>query len=244
MRQNLLLVTASLLALVATAPASAADLGAPVYNKAPMMMPGLYDWSGLYVGINGGGGSSHNCWNYLYDPPSSIAEGCHNATGATFGGQIGYRWQASNWVFGLEGQGNWADFSGGNISQYWVDYDNNSKINSFGLITGQIGYAWNNVLLYVKGGAAVVGSNLDMRYSGYQIASASTTQWGGTIGTGLEIGFAPNWSIGFEYNHLFMGDRDTSLLESGRYVTKTDRISQDIDMALVRLNYKFGGSGY
>ena len=153
-------------------------------------------------------------------------------------------------MFGIEGQGNWADFSGGNISQYynrdigWSDTDNHSKVNSFGLITGQVGYAWNNVLLYVKGGAAVVSSKLDWRISDNNVASASATQWGSTIGTGLEIGFAPNWSIGVEYNHIFMGDRDTNPRWVGGAIAKTDRISQDIDMALVRLNYKFGGPGY
>ena len=33
------------------------------------------------------------------------------------------------------------------------------------------------------------------------------TRWGGTIGVGLEYAFAPNWSVGVEYNHLFMQDR-------------------------------------
>lgn len=38
----------------------------------------------------------------------ATAEGCHDANGATVGGQVGYRWQASAWVFGLEAQGNWS----------------------------------------------------------------------------------------------------------------------------------------
>ncbi|MHC2279511.1 hypothetical protein ACVME8_006154 [Bradyrhizobium diazoefficiens] len=71
-------------------------------------------------------------------------------------------------MFGLEGQGNWADFSGDNISLLFpgsalVTGDRNrSRIDSFGLITGQVGYAWNSVLLYVKGGAAVVGDKFDI----------------------------------------------------------------------------------
>ncbi|MHC2372084.1 hypothetical protein ACVIQT_006732 [Bradyrhizobium diazoefficiens] len=69
-------------------------------------------------------------------------------------------------MFGLEGQGNWADFSGDNISLLFpgsalVTGDRNrSRIDSFGLITGQVGYAWNSVLLYVKGGAAVSAISL------------------------------------------------------------------------------------
>ena len=37
--------------------------------------------------------------------PAVPREGCHNATGALAGGQVGYRWQTTNWVFGLEAQG-------------------------------------------------------------------------------------------------------------------------------------------
>ena len=76
------------------------------------MIAAIYDWSGFYIGINGGWGSSHKCWD-LRNRGSVIvprrAEGCHDATGGTAGGQIGYRWQSGTWVFGLEAQGNWAD---------------------------------------------------------------------------------------------------------------------------------------
>ena len=84
------------------------------------------------------------------------AEGCHDATGGIVGGQIGYRWQAGTWVFGLEAQGDWADFSGRNTSLAVSAFTATTpSIDAFGLFTGQIGYAWNNALLYVKGGAAV-----------------------------------------------------------------------------------------
>jgi hypothetical protein len=84
----------------------------------------------------------------------NVAEGCHDTSGGTAGGQIGYRWQAASWVFGLEAQGNWADFKGSNISNQLIAR-NESKVEAFGLFTGQVGYDWNNALLYVKGGAAV-----------------------------------------------------------------------------------------
>src|SRR5664280_1734299 len=151
----------ALVAISIAAPASAADLGRP-YTKAAPMMAAMYDWSGFYVGLNGGGGWSHKCWDLVNDGLGPIipaaAEGCHDATGGTFGGQIGYRWQSAAFVFGLEAQGNWADFHGDNVSLFFLPNEvvrNHSKIDAFGLFTGQVGYAWNNVLLYVKGGAAV-----------------------------------------------------------------------------------------
>src|SRR3954447_4939705 len=103
------------LAAVATQ-ANAADLAARPYTKAPPMIAAVYDWSGFYIGANGGWGSSRNSWNAV--PPNALIgpEGSHDATGGTVGGQVGYRWQAGTWVFGLEAQGNWADFKGSNTS--------------------------------------------------------------------------------------------------------------------------------
>src|SRR6185437_1169285 len=113
---KLLLVAAGAIALGLTSQASAADLAARPYTKAPPLVAPIYNWSGFYVGINGGGGTSHNCWDFLPAVGGAIPEGCHDSTGGTVGGQIGYRWQSTNWVFGLEAQGNWADFSGSNVT--------------------------------------------------------------------------------------------------------------------------------
>jgi outer membrane immunogenic protein len=229
------------------APASAADLAARPYTKAPPpMIAAIYDWSGFYIGANGGWGSAHKCWDLVTTPAgvpvAATPEGCHNATGGTVGGQIGYRWQASQWVFGLEGQGNWADFKGSNTSLVFAD-TNRSRIDSFGLLTGQVGYAWNNVLFYVKGGGAVVGDKYDVLSipGAVLLSSARETRWGGTVGAGLEFGFAQNWSVGVEYDHLFLGHRNVSFTTPGGVFDGTDRIGQDVDMVTARINYRWGG---
>ena len=245
--KKILLGAASLIAMGAMAPASAADLAARPYTKAPPMVAAMYDWSGFYIGINGGGGSAHTCWDLTALPAGAVVpsapEGCHNAKGGTVGGQIGYRWQASNWVFGLEGQGNWADFSASNVNLVFPALADRTRIDSFGLITGQVGYAWNNVLAYIKGGAAVVSDKYSTTTiaTGALVDSAKETRWGGTVGAGLELGFAPNWSVGVEYDHLFMGSRNVSANTPAGAFSATDRIGQDVDMGLVRLNYRFGG---
>ena len=157
-----MLAAVSLFALGAVAPATAADL--PIY-KAPAAAVPVYDWSGIYAGINGGGGLAHACWGVTralgiaVDP--AVGEGCHNAGGGTIGGQLGYRWQKSRWVFGIEGQGNWADFKGSNVSVALPLFTNQTKIDSFGLFTGQMGYAVNNLLFYGKAGAAVAHDKYD-----------------------------------------------------------------------------------
>lgn len=233
MKKNLLLAAVSLVALSATAPALAADLAARPYTKAPAMVAAVYDWSGFYIGINGGGGSADTSWNLV----GFGSEGSHNSTGGTVGGQVGYRLQSGQFVFGVEGQGNWADFSGDNISGI-TGFRNRTRVDSFGLITGQVGYAWNNILLYAKGGAAVVSNKYDVysTVTGANLDRADETRWGGTVGAGLEFGFAPNWTVGVEYNHIFLGDHDVTFASGA-----VERVKQDVDMGLVRLNYKFGG---
>ncbi len=251
--KKILLGSVALIALGMAAPASAADLAARPYAKAPApMIAAIYDWSGFYIGLNGGGGSAHKCWTETNDVFLGIGvrpEGCHDATGGTVGGQIGYRWQAHNWVFGLEGQGNWANFSGSNANLAFPLVRDTSKIDAFGMFTGQVGYAWNNALLYVKGGAAVVGDKYTTNFiaTGVQIDRASETRWGGVIGAGIEFGFAPNWTVGVEYDHMFLGTRDVNAFGVGNAgipvgaFSATDRISQNVDMGLVRVNYRWGG---
>ena len=247
--KKLLSVTVGLVALGMAAPALAADLGAKPYTKAPPPPPPVYDWSGFYIGLNGGGGSARKCWDLIAltgvttIPVPFAPEGCHNGTGGTAGGQIGYRWQTAGWVFGLEGQGNWADFRGQNTSLIFAPDFNRSRVEAFGLLTGQVGYAWNNVLWYVKGGGAVTGDKYDaFTVNGLLLASANETRWGGTVGTGVEIGFAPNWSVGVEYDHLFMGTRNVNFTAPGLagLIVQTDRIRQDVDIGLIRVNYRFG----
>ena len=61
------------------------------------------------------------------------------------------------------------------------------------------------------------------------------------MGTGIEVGFAPNWSVGIEYDHLFMGNDSVTFPMSAIAVTRRDNIRQDVDMGTFRLSYRFGG---
>jgi outer membrane immunogenic protein len=244
--KRVLLGTVGLIALGMGGSASAADLAARPYTKAPPPpIAAVYDWTGFYIGANGGWGRGDKCWDSVAPALLIGPEGCHDADGGVAGGQIGYRWQAGTWVFGLEAQGDWADLKGSNESLLFPGFANQSKIDAFGLFTGQIGYAVNNVLFYVKGGAAVTAD----RYRIFDIPTAiqvgttgDDTRWGATVGAGLEFGFAPNWSAAIEYDHLFMQDRTVTFTTPGTGVFfGADRIRQDVDLVTVRVNYRWGG---
>jgi outer membrane immunogenic protein len=242
--KRFLLGTVGLVAL-GMAPASAADLAARPYTKAPAMIPALYDWSGFYIGVNGGWGTSHNCWTntaVLGVAFTPATEGCHDASGGTAGGQLGYRWEANSWVFGVEAQGNWADFSGSNVSLLAAPATNRTHVDAFGLFTGQVGYAWNTTLFYVKGGGAVTDNTYRGLVAGTVVDQATSTRWGGTVGAGLEWAFSPGWSAGVEYDHLFMGTNNYNFTSvGGGFNTRNDSIRQDVDMVTVRVNWRFGG---
>ncbi|MBR0800995.1 outer membrane beta-barrel protein [Bradyrhizobium jicamae] len=257
-------VAASALVL-GIASASAADLAARPYAKAPPVVAAAYDWSGFYVGVNGGGGWSRTCWDALpfpinipaLGPPFNISgpEGCHTASGGTAGGQIGYRWQQASWVFGLEAQGNWADLTGSNASQlapFFTGFANRTKTDAIGLFTGQVGYAWSSFLLYLKGGAAVVHDTYDSFLTapqgplptGFVSDTGGETRWGAAVGIGGEFAFTQNWSVALEYDHLFMGNSSVHMTYDPAFIAQLnhdERIHQDIDLVTVRLDYRFGG---
>src|SRR6478736_6346716 len=140
--KKFLLATVALVALGVAAPASAADPGRP-YTTPPPPIPVVYDWSGLYIGGNGGWGQSRNCWDFVDAAGVAFASGCRERSGGLVGGQIGYRWQASQWVFGLEAQGDWADLSNQRVSLINPAFSTRTTTDGIGLFTGQIGYAWN-----------------------------------------------------------------------------------------------------
>jgi outer membrane immunogenic protein len=96
---------------------------------------------------------------------------------------------------------------------------------------------------FLKGGAAVTDNKYSSFFTatGVQFNQASDTRWGGAAGAGIEIGFAPNWSVAVEYDHLFMGNPSVTFPASAIAVTRSDNIRQDVDMGTVRVNYRFGG---
>ena len=243
--KRFLLATVGIVAMAGmAAPASAADMAVKA-APAPILAP-IYNWTGFYIGGNGGWGSSHQCLDFVGLAGTVFGEGCNSRSGGIVGGQVGYRWQSSQWVFGVEAQGDWADLSNTRLSLFDPRFSLRTKTDSLGLFTGQIGYAWNASLFYVKGGAAVTDNRFDVltTVGGLGLASVSNTRWGGTVGVGFEYGFAPNWSVGVEYDHLFMGHGNNNFnnfVFVSPVLTALNRINEDVDMVTVRVNYRFGG---
>ena len=226
-------------------PASAADMAVKAPPPAPL--PVIYNWSGFYIGANGGWGQSHSCLDFVRLVGPVFSDGCADRSGGLAGGQIGYRWQTNQFVFGLEAQGDWADLNSSRVSLFNPALSTRVKTDGIGLFTGQIGWAWNAALLYVKGGAAVTSNRIDIldTPTGTGLVSSHATRWGGTLGVGFEYGFTPNWSFGAEYNHLWMGTSNNSFTATDPRLVGVlnNRVGQDLDMVTLRINYRFGGYG-
>jgi outer membrane immunogenic protein len=241
-------------AVVAVSSASAADLAARPYTKAPVaVMAAAYDWSGFYLGGNAGygwGQVSHAdttpgglFWTF---GPAGIFGGVQkiNPQGAVYGGQAGYNWQRSNWVFGVEAQFNGADMKRSDISIFVPATDRlSAKIDSYGTFTGRVGYAFNNWLPYVKGGYAA--AELNTRNFDIFGNFLDNTSWrsGYVVGAGLEYAFAGNWIIGVEYNYMDFGSKGFTKLNVGVNPVTPESFSDKLTVSTVtgRLSYKFGG---
>jgi len=154
-----LLVALGTVALGLAAPANAADMAARPYTKAPMVAPSpIYNWTGFYAGVQGGGGWGRSDETFLLAPnaPGFAATQKYDTSGGFVGGVFGYNWQQGPVVFGIEGDYHWADISGrsAEINAGFGD-TYYTKIRSFGDIKGRLGYSTGPALWFVSGGAAV-----------------------------------------------------------------------------------------
>ena len=108
MTQTKLIATLAFTAALGVGAASAADLGARPYTKAPVFVDPIYNWAGFYIGANVGGAWANQQWinsaNTTVFGDLAPGQGFRQrGSGVIGGGQMGYNWQAGNYVFGLEG---------------------------------------------------------------------------------------------------------------------------------------------
>ena len=214
--------------------ANAADM--PI--KAPRMPIAVsYNWTGFYVGANGGYGWGYSNW--MDDPAlGGSALGSHPTGGGLVGGQIGFNWQFSEWVAGVEADIDWANLTGSHIDP--ALHDIHTKTTAVGTIAARFGYTWDRSLAYFKGGAAWGRFSYDdfVTLGGALNGSGSSTSWGYTLGGGYEYAFAPNWSAKIEYSYMDFGSRNVSFNGgvAGAYV---QGITDRVQAVKVGVNYRF-----
>jgi outer membrane immunogenic protein len=233
------LLTGVALAALACGPALAADLparrGMPV--KAPEPVSYGYNWSGFYIGAHAGGGWSDKCFTF-----AGTSDGCHDGDGWLGGGQVGFNMQSGQFVFGVEFSGSWADIGGSHAGPLAPGGTYTSDVNTILLLTGRVGMTFDRLLLYVNGGGAWARDEFSYVVPGIS-STTKQNRTGWTVGAGAEYGLSPNWSIAVQYNYVDLGSKDVTFAGAAGPFPFTDRVEQEIHLATVRLNYRFGGYG-
>jgi outer membrane immunogenic protein len=264
-------LSAGLLALAAV-PAAAADIPMKAPVAAPVMAP-AYNWSGCYIGGNGGGKWSRTSGGAdvaaatgpggAFGAFSTPLDGATATTGIV-GGQIGCNWQSGNWVFGVEGDADWQRWSstrtlGATVPPQFVPGDIfDIRSDWQASARGRIGYAFDRTLFYVTGGAAFtnvkVGANF-IAFGGFPatVASDSKTLFGATVGGGLEHAFTNNWSFGVEARYSCYGTQTfnagtlatfgTAFVGPFTFAPANTTYKIETFEVTGRLNYKFDWGG-
>ena len=221
--------------LSGSAPAADLSRRAPVHTKAPIMAPG-YDWSGIYIGINGGGGWGTSRFDF---PGLGTTTGDFTTSGALLGGTIGVNWQTSNVVLGLEGDGDWASITGSSPCPI-ARFACTTTDTWLATARARLGIAANAWLLYVTGGGAF--GDVQMGVNGpVAFAGQTATRSGWTVGGGYEYGLAPGWSLKGEYLHVDLGTAACSIPNCSTFSVVNTPFRTEIVRA--GLNYRFNWGG-
>jgi outer membrane immunogenic protein len=211
-------------------------------------------WAGGYLGVQGGI-AGHNAFfndsDAFFSPNTSLYE--REKTGGTVGGLLGYNWQQSGFVYGVEGDWNWI---GAKTSQFLPDinggggdFKSSFDVSWLATLRGRAGLALDSTLFYVTGGAALghmkneanlIGSGLN---SGFGAPfEQKQTKVGWTAGVGVE--FSPNWTARAEFRYVDLGKTNVACVSATNFnqcVAAAYRgdFSNTLKLGLVGLAYKF-----
>jgi len=204
------------------------------------------DWTGFYVGAHLGNAASYSDWNSVTGAPFSDPFGGHFTGGGIVGGvQAGYNRQVGSWVLGIEGEAGLADINGG-VQCGAAVFNCDARIEGLGTISGRVGHALGDFLLYGKGGAAWL----------YQTATMTPASNSGGIGPDVwqSRGFRPGWAVGagaeyalssrvsakVEYNYLTFAQGGVDFAGPGGSTANVG-FDQNIHLFKLGLNYKLTG---
>lgn len=231
--KKLATLAAAIAALGFANSADAADMPvkAPVYKAPPAVA--LYNWTGFYLGANGGYGWGTTTGDIL---PTHFL-GNHDINGALFGGQIGFNYQfpASPFVLGVEADWDWADINGSISATLGSE---SVKVENLGTVRGRIGYAWDRFLVYGTGGWAW-SSRVTASCTGVcPLAPDSHSLDGYTVGGGVEYGITPNLSAKVEYLYVHLDPTDYFISQG---CPGACSLGANVNVVRAGLNWRFTG---
>jgi opacity protein-like surface antigen len=221
----------------------------PQLFKAPVATAGN-DWSGFYVGVEGGkdwGRSKHvNSGGFTPGHASDITPD-FAVDGGVLGGTIGYNAQFGRlWLFGLEGDMSWtnADGSASNLAPAF-NPASSSETREHWLSTARVrlgAVPADRWLAYVTGGVAWADVEAIAHHESGNAFSESQVRAGWTAGAGIEYAIDRNWSGKLEYLHVGLNNapylNDLRPLVTG--VNRGGGVTLSDDIVRGGINYKLG----
>jgi outer membrane immunogenic protein len=236
--KRILFTTVSLGVLGLMSPALAADL-AP-YTKAPPAATPLYDWSGFYVGVFGGGGYGNHNYNNATGPAGNANFTLnYSSTGGIAGGEVGYNAQSGNYLFGIEADGFWSGINGNDASQQLGVIDQSNLRDGFTL-RARGGIAVDRLLLFFTGGWAYGDILHTSTAAGLPVDQFSNQRNGLTGGAGIAYALTNNLTGKIEYRYYDFGRYS----RAGNPLTPNGQLPYTVDstysVVTLGLDYKFG----
>ena len=219
------------------------------FQGTAVAQPIVYNWTGFYVGGHLGHGGGTQDWTNIQYPTSGccaagLDPGSGSYNGFLGGAQVGFKYQIGQFVLGIEG-----DLSGsgikGDFTCFGRDYSAtcSSELRWIGTLGGIVGFAFNNILIYGKGGIAVAGDKLHALTVFGDTYDGAATRTGSVIGFGAEFAFMPRWTVKIEYNQMNFDDRIafapgivTSFLGGYDWTT---RIQSRVQVIKFGINHRF-----
>lgn len=254
--RGLLLANLTVAAMTMAGPALAADF--PV--KAPV--PFAARWTSCYVGGNLGGAFAQKD---ITDPVQLVqTTGFSAATvgvttvnpapeGAVIGGQIGCDYEfPSSFVIGVEGSASGSTMRGsrsvalplGNPGEAALVHANTDFLAG---LTGRVGYAFDNVLLYARGGAALAGDKFEVSgtFTGlpYDFRGLDN-RFGWVAGGGVDWAFSRHWSTFLEYDFYDFGHGTVSMLDGINGFSGPVNVKQNVQVVKVGFDFHVSGAGW
>jgi outer membrane immunogenic protein len=246
------IIRASLLVTLAgIGAASAADLPAREYAKAPVVAEPVmtYNWTGCYIGGNAGGGWVHTHQEFARVQFAGTLFSDSRGSDVIGGGQVGCDYQFDRFVIGAQGQFDFGQINSSAIEPLFPTFTSAAQTKHIFTATGRVGYlVVSSVLAYVKGGGAWAQTYLSVTGSvpaPFLSESATLNRSGWTVGGGLEWMFSPGWSVFAEYNYMDFGNGIAPYVSGPGTGGPPNVLSARLtaQTALAGVNYKFNWGG-
>jgi outer membrane immunogenic protein len=235
------LLTAVVAFCALSASAFAADLSS---TKDPVAFSQAPVWTGFYAGATLGAGYNtvDSVEGYLDYDEYGTGHASNHDISVNGGATLGYNWQFRSLVLGAEADVSLSSFSTSSL-MYESEVALKSQMDWFTTARLRAGYATDNFLFYVTGGAVWANVKHTSEWVGEDLCGHDTdytscvsrTELGVASGVGVEAMLSRKWSVKAEYLHFAFPTIKTQDSEGPYNYTWND----SADIVRAGLNYHF-----